>query len=767
MSQEGDIKAGDSTTFMSIVDENDIATALYGEEECHSLTENNGSLLGATPTGGAESTGCQSSPPTRAERGDGGARARVRETPDDPTRAREGSTCDTQHDDQALEEDRPPTYLERGQGTSVPRSGTRTRYCIMVYLRTEENNILLPPPDYAWSSGLIRDILDVHIPTMTEVIPLFPGYALIFCGPRTHNRGLNCGEANAILARFPEPNCKFYWAGKASRLTISLLPVAEGRRLLEDRRREQASEEAAQALVEERRQAALRAKGWRKPSPKVKRKNPADWETEDEATVANPFPLRELTAAGCGRGRTHTRRSDLYAEKQAGKSRNSTAAGKTSSKTAAGGGGGGASDGGRSSRSGGSRHSRQRDRPARDSDHSRARESGSGAGNGRGPDRSPSPTPPPSGDDGEDQSSDDESSVGATTDTTTTDTTTSAGSVHSRQRHRRRAHERGHDRRRRRSRSRDNKEKIKTPTFKNETGGVTFDHWYLKIQAYIDSGARERRVKTRIMNTLLDGPYAVVSMLGPEATVAVILEELKKVYGNCQSLGELTEELTSLKQQMTEDIGAFWDRIQRVADRITKNYPTEYRAVELQEQMRVRFFRGMRPDLKVRLTYRQTDPDVKVSDVVAQARKIQRDLTNDRKQLAEYYAKKGITTKPTVRYADTSPTDPIHMMAAGISSFEDAEGEDEDEVITLKAMTQEEAQTHQTELHVAAALHEEKEKTCFICRDPTHWMAECPKRGKAPKSKNGKPGSATKGGRTPATTTTKAAAPTPQGVEAN
>ena len=85
----------------------------------------------------------------------------------------------------------------------------------------------MPPPRYAWSEVVIRDIVQAWLPTeIHKVLITVPGEAIIFFAPRSQKRGLSQEDAMELATHFPSQK---HWVGKAVAITSRVINLFTAR----------------------------------------------------------------------------------------------------------------------------------------------------------------------------------------------------------------------------------------------------------------------------------------------------------------------------------------------------------------------------------------------------------------------------------------------------------------------------------------------------------------------------------------------------------
>ena len=150
----------------------------------------------------------------------------------------------------------------------IPRSktpptaeGERERYCLIINVRVgTETGERSPPPDYAWSSKLVRDILAPRILpyALLELSFVLSGddEVVVFSGSRTYNEGFRLEDALQAAQAIEGSQD---WAGRPAWISCTTSTVKLGRRALAlsrvEKRREERS--AAQKAAEKERLLTL------------------------------------------------------------------------------------------------------------------------------------------------------------------------------------------------------------------------------------------------------------------------------------------------------------------------------------------------------------------------------------------------------------------------------------------------------------------------------------------------------------------------------
>ena len=101
-------------------------------------------------------------------------------------------------------------------------------FCIQITITSEERGQTgMPPPRYAWSEVVIRDIVQAWLPTeIHEVLITVPGEAIIFFTPRSQKRGLSREDAMELATHFPSQK---HWVGKAVAITSRVINLFTAR----------------------------------------------------------------------------------------------------------------------------------------------------------------------------------------------------------------------------------------------------------------------------------------------------------------------------------------------------------------------------------------------------------------------------------------------------------------------------------------------------------------------------------------------------------
>ena len=101
-------------------------------------------------------------------------------------------------------------------------------FCIQMTVTSEERGQAgMPPPRYAWSEVVIRDIVQAWLPTeIHEVLITVPGEAIIFFAPRSQKRGLSREDAMELATHFPSQK---HWVGKAVAITSRVINLFTAR----------------------------------------------------------------------------------------------------------------------------------------------------------------------------------------------------------------------------------------------------------------------------------------------------------------------------------------------------------------------------------------------------------------------------------------------------------------------------------------------------------------------------------------------------------
>ena len=123
-----------------------------------------------------------------------------------------------------------PFQFKRGVQPSRRRVARQeaNAFCIQMTVASEERGEAgMPPPRYAWTAVLIKDIVQSWLQAeIHEVLITIPGEAILFFGRRSEKQGLTREQAQDLATYFPAQRD---WVGKKVAITARVINLSTAR----------------------------------------------------------------------------------------------------------------------------------------------------------------------------------------------------------------------------------------------------------------------------------------------------------------------------------------------------------------------------------------------------------------------------------------------------------------------------------------------------------------------------------------------------------
>ena len=153
-------------------------------------------------------------------------------TDDDPDQVQNGELVPTVNGTGEDHQDSDDEKQSVHQGGSSCRSsdedeeGTE-KYCLVTRVTLQKRPGMLPPA-HSWTSGIVSDIYRAEVPELTEAVVTRLGEAILFIGRRSRGEGLTPGVAQDLCFKL---SSGLDWIGRQAEAVVTRMSLKEGRLL--------------------------------------------------------------------------------------------------------------------------------------------------------------------------------------------------------------------------------------------------------------------------------------------------------------------------------------------------------------------------------------------------------------------------------------------------------------------------------------------------------------------------------------------------------